>query len=82
MQTSQAYARKKQHLLATNAVSLLRISRALKLLRNFQNQSLALFPTEAGIGNGLPVNTAANRLRTVYQIALYHQALDQIFDIG
>ena len=41
-----------------------------------EDHSFGLCPTEAGVGDGLAVNAAADRLCAVLDVALYHEALD------
>ena len=38
-----------------------------------EDHSFGLCPTEAGVGDGLAVNAAADRLCAVLDVALYHE---------
>ena len=53
-----------------------------KHIRQVEDKSLALFPAEAGIGDGLAVDPAVYLLASVLDIAFDHQSLDHAADIG
>lgn len=54
----------------------------LKHLRYVEDKTFALFPAEAGIRDGLAVNTAVNTLAAVLYIALDHQTLNHSADVA
>ena len=48
---------------------------------DLKDQSLALFPAKAGIGNTLTVDAFTYLLRPVLNVAFYHEALYQLLNI-
>ena len=53
----------------------------LYLIRQIQDQFIALCPSKAWIGNGLAINPFSDFLASVFDVALDHKPFDQMMNI-
>ena len=53
-----------------------------KLICNIKHKSLGFFPAETWISNGFAIDIFADLLRSVLNIALDHESLNEIFDFA
>ena len=50
-------------------------------IRKVEDETLGLFPAEAGVGDRLTVYALADLLCAVFDIAFDHEAFDELFDV-
>ena len=57
------------------------LSFSLKSVCHFEKELFGLFPAKTGVSDGFSVHALAYLLASVLDIALYHQALYELFNI-